>query len=103
MKPITYKYKNFKIIINNDSIKVECKLGGKTLKRIYDIDHNITSVDINEEYVHLNYGHDSQYAIKFEGDAGLVIDTFDDLGEHLETIGCHDFWDDVNFLIYKIF
>ncbi len=114
MKPITYKYKNFELTFykycGDKYINVTCTLENvnqrgieKTYHREYNIHEDVTSVVMDEEYVYLNYNdsgltgydNDSQYVIKFEGDSCLVIDTFDENGEHLEVIGCHDFWDDV--------
>lgn len=101
MKPITYKYKNFEITIydvhGDNHINVTCALDGKTFDRTYEVKQEIESIVMDEEYVYLNDGDENQFVIKFEGETSLIIDTFDNRGEHLEVIGCHDFWDDVSF------
>jgi len=99
MKPITYKYKNFDITIydfqGDNHINVTCSLEGKSFNRAYEVKQEVESIVIDEEYVYLNDGDENQFVIKFEGESCLIIDTFDNRGEHLEVIGCHDFYDDV--------
>ena len=99
LREVEYKFGNFTLSIYKNHgdtfIYVICELDGKTLERVYEIGPTIYKVEIKDEYVYLTYTGDSQYVIKFEAESCLVIDTFTSSGEHIDCIGCHDFWDEV--------
>jgi hypothetical protein len=93
-----YTFKNYRVelekVVDNTLLKVYCKIEGKEYERYYDFKGQFDSIEIDGEYICLNYP-DFYYQIKLEYDTCLVIDTFDYSEEHLDCIGSHEFWDDV--------
>jgi hypothetical protein len=93
---VNYGYQNWNILIGNDVMVITCQLEGKDYQREYDA-VDILKVCCRGEYTHLVYSEGgANIQVKFEGDSGLIIDDFDEDGEFINTVGCHDFWDDVD-------
>ena len=84
------KHDGWLLEITTPTTIVVTKLGES---REYDV---ATIVDVNhdedmEEYVHLTHGDNAFTQVKFEVDNFLVIDKFDEDGEHIDSIGNHVF------------
>jgi len=69
--------------------EITIKCNGK--ERIYKLD-KITNIDHDKEYVFFTHPDKSFTQLKFEVNKFLVIDLFDEFGEHLQTIGVYDFY-----------
>lgn len=84
------EYKGFdglwKLDINYDTIVI--KKNGQ--HRIYPL-NDITKVEHDNEYVFLSKYGGGFYQLKFEHDNFLVIDEFDEDGDHVDSIGSHVF------------
>ena len=61
--------------------------------RIYNLDE-IESVEHDEEYITLHCENENYYVVKLEENNFLVIDLYDEYGEHLDEIGCFVFGED---------
>ena len=98
MNIVRYNYKNFQIVFNmNDDgrLWVNCEIDGTYYQRVYNI-KGIDHVTCDGEYMYFLDGGDFMYQLKMEYDSCLIIDKFNNSGtEHLDSIGCHDFNDDI--------
>lgn len=108
MDKIRYTYKSGETVFVLDIVKEYGKLvlsitadlrhieGGDLFSREYDIFDKVCSVDMNGEYVVLHHLDSLCFTqLKFEYGSCIVIDEFDSQGEHINSIGCHDFNDDI--------
>ena len=58
--------------------------------RSYDL-NDIESMKHEDDYVYLNKSDGNFYQVKFEDGNFLVIDEYDDYGNHINDVGCHVF------------
>ena len=102
MDIIKYKYKSgdtlFEMKLDRYGVlKINCFIGDNVYTRIYDLkDHIIDMVDMDGEYVYLYKPNMSFIQLKFEYGSCIVIDDFDNRGVFVDSIGSHDFNDEVN-------
>lgn len=82
-------YEGWELVVNYETILI--KKDGE--HRTYDL-NDIIKVKHDEnypEYVYLNREDGSFYQLKFEVDNFLVIDLYDNRGEHIDSVGSHVF------------
>jgi hypothetical protein len=101
MDIIKYKYRSgdtlFEMKFDRYGVlKINCVMGDNVYTRIYDLNHHmIDMIDMDGEYVYLYKPNMSFIQLKFEYGSCIVIDEFDSRGEFVDSIGCHDFNDEV--------
>jgi hypothetical protein len=91
---VEHVYNGFHFKFKGMVLTITCVLQDNTCVREYDIE-NVESIQTQGEYAYFQCRGGKQIQLKFEGDSGIVLDEFDNDGEFVDTIGCHDFWDDV--------
>ena len=94
-------YENYQIKVSGNILEVTCELEGQLLTRVYEFhldSKDFLSVHCNGQYVILYRGRKDGggcHQLKFESNHEIIGDTFNDVGEHVESFACHDFYDDV--------
>ena len=85
--------------MTNGKLMINCELNGIIYGRVYDI-KGIDHVTCDGEYMSmLTKDGEYMYQLKFEDEDVIIIDKFDASGdEHLDSIGCHDFNDDLEII-----
>lgn len=88
----TIKHKGWKLQVNSNELITVTKLGESVE---YDVEPIERVEHDGDEYVMLYHSGGSFTQVKFEEDDFLVIDNFDEDVEHVHTVGCHVFGEEV--------